>query len=109
LTLRVNQSLAKTAASVNYPSARLPRLTQIDAPFSSRLSRYSLMQKQETTADDDVDFIFDIPVEVAAAVCKYRYGHLKFDWGTAQFTRLDIRLGSNREELSASICLPSYI
>src|SRR5229473_3030760 len=35
----VNQSLAKTAASVNYPSARLPRLTQIDAPFSSRLSR----------------------------------------------------------------------
>jgi hypothetical protein len=39
LTLRVNQSLAKTAASVNYPSARLPRLTQIDAPFSSRLSR----------------------------------------------------------------------
>jgi hypothetical protein len=41
LTLRVNQSLAKTAASVNYPSARLPRLTQIDAPFSSRLSRDS--------------------------------------------------------------------
>jgi hypothetical protein len=39
LTLRINQSLAKTAASVNYPSARLPRLTQIDAPFSSRLSR----------------------------------------------------------------------
>jgi hypothetical protein len=42
LTLRVNQSLAKTAASVNYPSARLPRLTQIDAPFSSRLSRDSV-------------------------------------------------------------------
>jgi len=39
LTLRVNQSLAKTAASVNYASARLPRLNQIDAPFSSRLSR----------------------------------------------------------------------
>jgi len=39
LTLRVNQSLAKTAASVNYPSARPPRLIQIVAPFSSRLSR----------------------------------------------------------------------
>jgi hypothetical protein len=39
LTLRVNQSLAKTAAGVNYPSARLPRLIQIVAPFSSRLSR----------------------------------------------------------------------
>jgi hypothetical protein len=39
LTLCVNQSLAKTAAGVNYPSARLPRLIQIVAPFSSRLSR----------------------------------------------------------------------
>jgi hypothetical protein len=41
LTLCVNQSLAKTAAGVNYPSARLPRLIQIVAPFSSRLSRDS--------------------------------------------------------------------
>jgi hypothetical protein len=47
LTLRVNQSLAKTAASVNYPSARLPRLTQIDAPFSSRLSRDSRLRRAD--------------------------------------------------------------
>jgi EAL domain-containing protein (putative c-di-GMP-specific phosphodiesterase class I) len=39
LTFRVNQSLAKTAAIVNCRSARPPRLIQIDAPFSSRLSR----------------------------------------------------------------------
>jgi hypothetical protein len=39
LTLRVNQSLAKTTAIVNCRSARPPRLIQIDAPFSSRLSR----------------------------------------------------------------------
>jgi len=39
LTLRDNQSLAKTPASVNYRSARSPRLIQIVAPFSSRLSR----------------------------------------------------------------------
>src|SRR5580700_5658893 len=32
-------SLAKTTAIVNCPSARPPRLIQIDAPFSSRLSR----------------------------------------------------------------------
>jgi len=43
LTFRVNQSLAKTSASVNYPSAPPPRLTQIDAPFSSRLSRDSVL------------------------------------------------------------------
>ncbi|HTF78548.1 MAG TPA: hypothetical protein VK620_30280, partial [Bradyrhizobium sp.] len=42
MTLCVNQSLAKTAAGVNYPSARLPRLIQIVAPFSSRLSRDSI-------------------------------------------------------------------
>jgi hypothetical protein len=39
LTFRVNQSLAKTAAIVNCRSPRPPRLIQIDAPFSSRLSR----------------------------------------------------------------------
>jgi hypothetical protein len=39
LTLRVNQSLANTSTSVNYRSARPPRLIQIVAPFSSRLSR----------------------------------------------------------------------
>jgi RNA-directed DNA polymerase len=39
LTLRVNQSLAKTTAIVDCRSARPSRLIQIDAPFSSRLSR----------------------------------------------------------------------
>ncbi len=46
MTLRVNQSLAKTAASVNYPSARPLRLIQIDAPVSSRLSRDSPLMAQ---------------------------------------------------------------
>jgi hypothetical protein len=35
--------LAKSAASDNHQSARPPRLILIDAPFSSRLSRYSLI------------------------------------------------------------------
>ena len=35
------KALAKTTASVNDHFARLPRLILIDAPFSSRLSRYS--------------------------------------------------------------------
>jgi len=43
LTLRVNQSLAKTMAIVNCRSARPPRLIQIVAPFSSRLSRDSVV------------------------------------------------------------------
>jgi hypothetical protein len=27
------------------------------------------------------DYTFDIPVEVAAAVCKYRHDRWKFEWG----------------------------
>jgi hypothetical protein len=57
-------------------------------PFKS--IRQRLTQKQETTAGG-VDYIFDIPVEVAAAACKYRYGRLKFEWGVPQFTRLEVR------------------
>jgi len=49
LTLRVNQTLAKTAAGVNYPPARPPRLIQIVAPFSSRLSRDSLSKIADAT------------------------------------------------------------
>jgi len=36
--------------------------------------------KAETTADTTSISSSTYPVEVAAAVCKYRYGHLKFDW-----------------------------
>src|SRR5258707_5723437 len=34
------------------------------------------------------------PVEVAAAVCKYRHDRWKFEWGKPQFTRLDVAIGS---------------
>src|SRR6185436_13917117 len=36
------KALAKTTASVNHRIARPPRLILIDAPFSPRLSRYSI-------------------------------------------------------------------
>jgi hypothetical protein len=53
LTLRVNQSLANTSTSVNYRSARPPRLIQIVAPFSSRLSRNTLAQLVKRLGYDD--------------------------------------------------------
>jgi hypothetical protein len=55
------------------------------------------MQKQQTTAGGETlsfDYTFDIPVEVAAAVCKYRHDRWKFEWGKPQFTRLDVAIGS---------------
>jgi len=53
--------------------------------------RQRLTRRQEARAGRGVDYIFDIPVEVAAAICKHRYGQLKFEWGTPQFTRLEAR------------------
>jgi hypothetical protein len=55
------------------------------------------MQKQQTTAGGETlsfDYTFDIPVEVAAAVCK--------------FTRLYVAIGSKPENLIASKCLPLF-
>jgi hypothetical protein len=48
-------------------------------PPSFESIRQRLTRRQEATAGSGVDYIFDIPVEVAAAICKYRYGRLKFD------------------------------
>jgi hypothetical protein len=41
------------------------------------------------------DYTFDIPVEVAAAVCKYRHDRWKFEWGNPQFTRLYVAIASD--------------
>jgi len=58
------------------------------------------MQKQQTTAGGETlsfDYTFDIPVEVAAAFCKYRHDRWKFEWGKPQFTRLYVAIGSKRK------------
>jgi hypothetical protein len=36
--------------------------------------------------DSEVDYVFDVPVEVAAAVCGWRHDQWKFDWGEPRFT-----------------------
>jgi hypothetical protein len=59
-------------------------------PPSFEPVRHRLTRRQEETAGGGVDYIFDIPVETAAAICKYRYGRSKFEWGAPQFTRLDV-------------------
>ncbi len=39
----------------------------------------------------DVDFIFDVPVEVAAAVSGFRHDRWKYDWGEPRFTVLKLK------------------
>jgi len=36
----------------------------------------------------DVDYVFDIPVELVTQLCGYRYDKWKFDWGQPVFTTL---------------------
>src|SRR5882762_4885739 len=58
------------------------------------------MQKQQTTAGGETlsfDYTFDIPVEVAAAVCKYRHDRWKFEWGKPQFTGSMSQSGQTRK------------
>ena len=58
------------------------------------------MQKQQTTAAGETptfDYAFDIPVEVAATVCKYRHDRWKIEWGKPQFTWLDVAIGSKAD------------
>jgi hypothetical protein len=59
-------------------------------PRSFESIRRVQIQKQQETPRG-VDYIFDIPVEVAAGVCNYRHDQWQFEWGTPQFTRLDVR------------------
>jgi hypothetical protein len=52
------------------------------------------MQKLQTTAGGSASITPSTPVEVAAAVCKYRHDRWKFEWGKPQFTQLDVAIGS---------------
>jgi hypothetical protein len=49
-----------------------------------------LLKKQDEAGGDkaDVDYIFDIPVELVTQLCDYRYDRWKFDWGQPTFTTL---------------------
>jgi hypothetical protein len=57
-------------------------------PPSFESIRRRLTREQETAPGD---FIFDIPVEVAAAVCGFRHPRLAYERGRPQFTRLEVR------------------
>jgi hypothetical protein len=37
-----------------------------------------------------VDFIFDVPIELAQSVAGYRHDQVAFDWGTPQFTEATV-------------------
>jgi hypothetical protein len=61
-----------------------------DPPDPFRTLRDGLLKQQREAGGDkaSIDFVFDIPVELASALCGYRHDRWKFDWGEPMFSRL---------------------
>ena len=49
--------------------------------------RDSLLAQQQSEGGDasDVDFVFDIPLELARSICGFKHDLWKFEWGEPQF------------------------
>ncbi len=54
--------------------------------FEEIQMRLTAQQAKSGGEHSDVDYIFDIPVEVAALLTGYRHDRWKFDWGEPEFT-----------------------
>jgi hypothetical protein len=53
--------------------------------------RDGLLKQQDDAGGGkaDVDFVFDVPVQLAAKLCGYQHDRWKFDWGEPVFSRLE--------------------
>ena len=51
--------------------------------------RFESVQKALARVKADVDFVFDVPVQLAAELCGYQHDRWKFDWGEPVFSRLE--------------------
>ena len=53
--------------------------------------RDKLFKEQDSAGGEkaDVDFVFDVPVQLASELCGYQHDRWKFDWGEPEFSRLD--------------------
>jgi hypothetical protein len=62
-----------------------------DPPEVFPALRDGLLQQQDGAGGSEasVDFVFDVPVQLAAALCGYRHDRWKFDWGEPTFSRLE--------------------
>lgn len=64
-------------------------------PDQFEVVRARLSQTQDTNGGDqsEVDYIFDVPLETAEAVCGYKHDKTIFDWGEPQFTVIEMEKG----------------
>ncbi len=57
--------------------------------FETIKARLFADQKAEENDGAAVDFVFDIPIELAKHLTGYRYDQLEFEWGKLSFTELE--------------------
>jgi hypothetical protein len=57
-------------------------------PEFSDAKAAGLKLQAEKGEEEGVDYIFDVPLEVAERVCGYRHDRSKFEWGEPRFTGL---------------------
>ncbi len=60
------------------------------AAFAEIRERLSKEQDQREGENPAVDYVFDIPLATAGAVCPYQHDRWKFDWGEPRFTVLHV-------------------
>jgi hypothetical protein len=56
--------------------------------FAAIRDRLIKQQKDEGGDPPDVDFYFEVPLELALAICRFKHDEAEFDWGKPQFTKL---------------------
>jgi hypothetical protein len=56
--------------------------------YEALRQRLTKQQQDEGGRAAEVDYIFDIPLELAFEICGYRHDRWKFDWGRPNFTAL---------------------
>lgn len=59
--------------------------------FSSIRDRLIAEQDAAGGEDADVDFIFDIPLELAQSICGFKHDLCDFEWGSPSFTAVDAK------------------
>lgn len=63
----------------------------IPSQFETIKNRLMTAQAANGGSQSDVDFIFDIPLELAQSICGYKHDLCEFEWGSPTFTVVEAK------------------
>jgi hypothetical protein len=92
-SLAVGYSDGQEVWAVSHDSDRGPTDLTVRGrpPAGFKDIRMRLLEEQrvENLGEALVDYVVDIPIELANSICGYRHDRWKFDWGQPNFTELE--------------------